>query len=215
MKRIVLSIGVVVALGLAGAAIWVSRRPEPGLRTVELGQPLPMDETVKLRFVDEETGEEDVWTVTKRVTSEAERPGPPELPVPDPDAADHRPDDSARALDAQALESWKHGDVKQALALFEAAIEADPDDAEPRSHYGRLLTMMVSYDVARPQLERAAELRPDDPQVWLDLATLYEKSLELDSSWAAQRRAKELAGGREIRRGEQGFWVLDGTSIYP
>ena len=75
--------------------------------------------------------------------------------------------------------------------------------------------MMVSYELAHSHLERAAELRPDDPQVWLDLATLDGKSLQLDRSWAAQRRAKELAGGREIRRAELGFWVVDGESIYP
>ena len=185
MKRKVLWIAGLATVGLVGVVVWVSLRPEPGLRVVDSDDPLPMGETVKLRFVDEETGEEDIWTVTKRVTSEADRPGPRELPAPDPVGENHQPDDSSRALDARALESWKHGNIKEALALFEDAIEVDPDDAQPRTHYGRLLTMMVSYELAHSHLERAAELRPDDPQVWLDLATLYGKSLQLDRSWAA------------------------------
>lgn len=215
MKRSIVGVAGLALLGLGGAAVFFATRPEPEPRLVDPGSPLPLDETVRLRFVDEDTGEEDVWTVTKRITDPSERPAPPELPAPDPAGEDHRPDDSARALDAQAQESWKHGQIEQALDLFEQAIEADPDDPQPRSHYGRLLTMMVSYDRAEPQLERAAQLRPDDAQVWLDLASLYEKRQQLDRAWAAQHRAKELAGDRQITRAEMGFYTLDGSSIYP
>ena len=181
---------------------------------VELGRPLPMDEKVRLRFVDEDTGEEEVWTVRKR-ESTPEEWAPPPLPEPDPDAADHRPDESARALNGMGLEAWKRGEISEAMELFEQAIEMDPDDPLPRTQYGRLLILAMAYRDALPHLERAAELTPEDPQVWLDLASLHEKNLQLDRSWAAQRRAKELAGGREIRQQEMGFWVIGETSIYP
>jgi predicted Zn-dependent protease len=114
-----------------------------------------------------------------------------------------------------ALESWKKGEIREALTQLEAAVEADPHDPEIRTHYGRLLLLSMSYGDAREHLERAAQLNPDDPQVWLDLATLYQKMQALDRSWEARGRAEALAEGREIYQHEMGFWVLEGTRIYP
>ena len=214
MKRIAISLGLVLAGLLAG--IWWTLLSEPPSepRVVAPGRPLPMDEEVRLRFVDEETGEEEHWTVRKRETGPEERSGRP-LPEPDPNAGRHRPDESSRTLSGMALESWKRGEVRRAMEQFEQAIEVDPDDPLPRTQYGRLLLHAMAYNDSLPQLERAAELRPDDPQIWLDLASLHEKTLQLDRSWAAKRRAEELADGREIRREEAGFWVIGDTSIYP
>jgi tetratricopeptide (TPR) repeat protein len=104
------------------------------------------------------------------------------------------PDESARALDGAALEDWKHGNLTDALAGFDRAIAADPDDRVPRSHAGRLLSLMTDYAQALPHLERAAQLAPEDPQVWLDLASLYERSQRLDASFEARARAEALAG---------------------
>ena len=117
------------------------------------------------------------------------------LPEPDPAGADHQPDESARALDGLALQAWRQSDLQQALQLFEKAVAADPDDRVPRSHYGRLLLLATDYDAARPHLERAAELAPEDPQVWLDLQSLYERTQRLDQSWRGAR-AGGGAGGR-------------------
>ena len=115
-----------------------------------------------------------------------------------PDAGSRRlritsPSESARALDGLALEAWKQSDLQQALNLFEQAVAADPDDRVPRSHLGRLLTLATDYDAARPHLERAAALAPEDPQVWLDLQSFYERALLLDLSWEARARAESLA----------------------
>jgi Flp pilus assembly protein TadD len=101
------------------------------------------------------------------------------------------------------------------MDYFEQAIEVDPDDPFPRTQYGRLLILAMSFTDASAHLERAAELTPDDPQVWLDLATLYEKKQVLNRSWEAQERAKELADGRKIERDAMGFWIVEGVSIYP
>jgi Flp pilus assembly protein TadD len=111
------------------------------------------------------------------------------LPEPDPAPKDRQPDESARALDGLALEAWKQGDLQRALGLFEKAVAADPDDRVPRSHYGRLLMLATDYEAARPHLERAAELAPEDPQVWLDLQSLYERTQRFDQSWQARARA--------------------------
>lgn len=213
MKRIAISVGLaVVALGMT-AYFLADREPE-GLRVVEPGKPLPMDETVQLRFTDEETGEVEIWTVEKHETR-PEDIEPRPLPEPDTDVQDHEPDESSRALNAMALESWKHGEIRESMDYFEQAIEVDPDDPLPRTQYGRLLILAMSYNDAWIHLERAAELTPDDPQVWLDLATWYEKKRALPSSWEAQKRAEALADGKKIERDPIGFWKLPGVSILP
>ena len=118
-------------------------------------------------------------------------------------------------MEAQALESWKHGDIVAALEKFEAALEVDPDDAEVRTQYGRLLTLMTDYERATPQLERAAQLKPEDPQVWLDLQTLYEKSILLERAGYAREKAESLARGVPITPDENGFYFLEGESLFP
>ncbi len=225
----------VIGIVMAGAGAWWLSRGEPspppvagldkplpvaGLekspRVAELDEPLPMDETVELRWVDEETGAEDVWKVTKRETSPEDRATGPSLPKPDPNAGNHEPDESARTLYAMGLESWKRGEIREAMTQLRDAIEADPDDPLPRTQYGRLQVLAMEYNEALPHLERAASLRPDDPQVWLDLATLYEKALILDRSWEAHSRAEELVGDGLIYQDEtSGFWLVEGTSIQP
>jgi len=214
VKRVLL---VLALITLAGSAAWWWLRdagPE-ALPVVAPDTPLEFDETVQMRWVDEETGEDDVWTVTKRETDPAEREAPP-LPEPDPNADSHAPDESARALQAMGLESWKRGEIREAMSQLEAAVEADPEDPESRTQYGRLLLLGMSFDEARPQLERAAELNPDDAQVWLDLMTLYERRRLLTQSWEARQKAESLAGDRAIVQDPvSGFWVLEGNSVYP
>jgi tetratricopeptide (TPR) repeat protein len=209
---------VVVCLVVLAAALFFvlfGERKEEPLRVVEPGQPLPMDETVRLRFHDGETGAEETWTVRKQQVSPEERSGRP-LPDPDPRALSHVPDESTRTLEGIALESWKRGEIAEAMEVLERAIENDPDAAGPRTHYGRLKMLAMAYGDALPHLERAAELRPDDPQVWLDLATYYERKLIFEQSWEARRRAESLAAGRSISQDERsGFWVVEGESIYP
>lgn len=120
----------------------------------------------------------------------------------------------ASLLSAQALNAWHTGDIIGAMTLFEQAIDANPDDPGPHSHYGRLLTLMVSYEKALPMLERARDLKPDDAQAWLDLATLYERVQAFDKSWAAQAEAARLLGPGDIARDEQGRFIVKGTSLW-
>ena len=74
---------------------------------------------------------------------------------------------------------------------------------------------MTVYDQALPQLERAAELTPDDPRVWVDLLSFYEKNILLERASYARQRARELAGDRALVRDETGLWVLEGESVFP
>ncbi|MBW2716863.1 MAG: tetratricopeptide repeat protein, partial [Deltaproteobacteria bacterium] len=123
--------------------------------------------------------------------------------------------DSASVHNARALESWKYGDLRRALDLFEAAIDADPDDWVPRSDYGRLLVLMTDYEKAKTHLERASELAPDSPRVWIDLVTFYERNLLFERAGYARERAEKLTGGQEIVRDETGLWRLESDPIFP
>ena len=120
----------------------------------------------------------------------------------------------ANALDQQAMNAWYAGEIQDAMALFEEAIEATPNDPAPHSHYGRLLTLMVSYDQALPMLQRANELRPDDAQTWLDLATLYERAQRFEKSWEARAEAERIVGADAIVRDEQGRLIVEGSSLW-
>ncbi len=194
------------ALGLL--ALLARREPAPG------PAPVPMGSTVEQALPDAE-GRPETWRLSKRTLSREELPALV-LPRPAPRRAPPGPaTESARALAGQALEAWKHGEIERALELFESAVAADPEDAPPRSDYGRLLMLMADYEAALPQLERAAELRPDDPRVWVDLLTFYERTHLFERAGHARRRAEELAGGRSLERDETGFWVLEGEKIFP
>jgi tetratricopeptide (TPR) repeat protein len=198
---------------LAGVVWWFGAPRGP--RVVEQGTPLPFDQPVEMRFEDEETGDTETWKLQKKTTTREEALGTVKLPEPDPAGSEHEPDESARALDGLALEAWKQNDLARALELFEQAVAADPDDRVPRSHYGRLLMLATDYDAARPHLERAAELAPEDPQVWLDLQSFYERTRLLDQSWEARARAEALAGDRAISQDEMGMYQVEGAPSFP
>jgi len=209
MKRIAAA-ALFAALIVAGT--WWALRDDP---SPSVGPaPVPTGETTR-QLLPGPDGEPEVWTLTRR---EAEREEIVAELLPDAEPRDDAPDartDSARALDAQALEAWKTGDLREAIELFEAAIEADPDDWLPRADYGRLLVMLTDYEQAGPHLERAAALKPDSPRVWLDLYSYYQRSMQLERGFHAHARAKELAGDRPIVQDDTGLWRLGDDSIYP
>ncbi|MFQ5946962.1 MAG: tetratricopeptide repeat protein [Anaerolineae bacterium] len=174
---------------------------------------VPAGETVTQTYRDEE-GEPQTWKVSKQYIPREELPERV-LPSPKPRTAlPGQSTESARAVNSWALDAWRTGDILRALELFEVAVDEDPDDPVPHSNYGRLLTLMTAYEKALPHLERAAELTPDDPQVWLDLSTLYERAILLERAFYARQRAEELAEGQKIVRDGRGFWVLEGE-VFP
>ena len=212
MSRRALVTTLAAVLGALAAIVWLERPRGP--KVVAEGAPLPLDEKVEMRFKNDD-GQTETWKLEKKETTREEAIAPIAMPEPDPRAGAHEPNDSARALDAQALETWKHGDVAKALELFEQSVAADPDDRVPRSHAGRLLTLMTDYEHALPHLERAAALAPDDPQVWLDLQTLYQRAERLAAAFEARARADALLGGRRVVQDEQGFYRLEDEPAFP
>ncbi len=116
-------------------------------------------------------------------------------------------------LNQQAMNAWHIGEIREAMSLFEQAIDAAPNNPAPHSNYGRLLTLMTSYQRALPLLERARDLTPDDAQAWLDLATLYERAQVLEKSWEARAEAAKLVGADAITRDEQGRFIVQGGAL--
>ncbi len=209
MRRLVLTFA---PLLLIVGAVFFWRMRDPVIPTSEV--PIPMGETVE-RVLPDTEGKPQVWTITKQEIALEDLPDQV-LPRRAPrDTAPGPHTDSARALDARALEAWKHGELEEALNLFAAAVEADPDDAIPRSNYGRLLLLMTANEQSFAQLERAAELTPDDPRVWVDLLSYYERNILLERASYARQRARELASPRGLVRDETGLWRLEGESVFP
>lgn len=120
----------------------------------------------------------------------------------------YAPSVEATRFNEQAQDAVAFGEIADALELFEAALTIDPNYAEAHSSYGRLLTRMAVYKKALPHLKRAAELRPENPQVWLDLQTLYERTLLLGRAYDVHNQAEDLVGSQQIIKNKQGFWVL-------
>ena len=199
-----------IAAAVMGVGVFLMSTRDEMLEEPEF---VPVGETVTQTFSDEE-GEPQTWKLSKQYIPHEQLP---KRVLPPPKLRNTAPDEStesARADNAWALDAWSIGDIPRALELFEAAVAADPDDAVPHSNYGRLLTLMTAYGKALPHLERAAELSPDDPRVWLDLHTLYERTILLERAHYARQRAEELAGGLEIVRDDRGFWLLEGD-VFP
>ncbi len=195
----------VFVLGLGGFLVLSGgeRKLEP--------RPVPMGKTVTQQLPGYD-GKPETWKITKQ---EIPREKLPDMVLPQPRPRTAPPNESARALEGQALESWKHGDIREALAKFDAAVKADPDDPEIRTQYGRLLMLMTDYNAALPHLERAAQLKRQDPQVWLDLQTIYEKSILLERAQYARKRAESLAKGAKIVQDENGYYFLEGGKLFP
>jgi len=204
-RRSGLLLAIVFVLGLAAFELYSSGEKQLS------PEPVPLGKTVTQQLPGYD-GKPQTWTLTKQ---EVPREKLPDMILPQPSPRKAPPNESARGLEGQALESWKHGEIAVALEKFEAAVEADPDDPEVRTQYGRLLTLMTDYEKATPQLERAAQLKPEDAQVWLDLLTLYQKNVLLERAGYAREKAEALARGARIIQDENGFYFLEGGTLFP
>jgi Flp pilus assembly protein TadD len=112
-------------------------------------------------------------------------------------------------LAAEAEVAWEDGDKGSALTLLSRAVADRPESADARSRFGRRLMRVTAFELAQEHLEKAAELSPNDPQVQLDLVTLYEKTGDADRAAEARERAKSLSPGSTVIQDEQGFYTFE------
>jgi tetratricopeptide (TPR) repeat protein len=201
-----------LAIPLVGIVLFqfTSREDHPAMEPSEVpvpqGDSLPLDTTVERKVIEEKP-------IDRQVALEGVPGGV--LSEPQPSEREVSAEtESARTLDAMALDAWKKGDLVRSLGLFEEAVKADPDDAIIRTNYGRMLTKMGAFNKASTHLLRAAELQPDDPTAWLNLQSLYERQFLTDQAQHAAERAEAVAGGQRIVQDEFGDWMLEGDSTH-
>jgi tetratricopeptide (TPR) repeat protein len=77
------------------------------------------------------------------------------------------------------------GDRGAALAKYEAALDADPDAADPYDRAMPLWLEVESIDTAARYLERGAARHPEWPQLWYSLAYIYRRQHKTDDALQA------------------------------
>ena len=80
------------------------------------------------------------------------------------------------------------GNTERAMQAYRDRIEENPNDATYRYNYGSLLLNANRYEEAAEQLEKAAEIDPDDPKKQYNLGAAYlNKGVALQDSLVALR----------------------------
>jgi tetratricopeptide (TPR) repeat protein len=90
----------------------------------------------------------------------------------------------------------------EALTLVTRAVDLDPDNGAYVDSLGWALYRLGRLEEARAQLEKAAELLPEDPTICEHLADLYTALGDTDRAEALYRRALDLAAenAADLRR---------------
>jgi tetratricopeptide (TPR) repeat protein len=86
------------------------------------------------------------------------------------------------------------GQTDEAIAEYEARIDADPDNPLYRYNYGSLLLQAERYDEAIEQLERATELDPQNANAFYNLGAAYQNKA---ASYNARITELEDAGASQ------------------
>lgn len=75
-----------------------------------------------------------------------------------------------------------HGDVQEAIRLYEELIEIQPGSVEARTNLGVALARAGRYNDAVAQYDEALKYAPDNPSVLLDLALAWYKQAAFDKA---------------------------------
>lgn len=112
---------------------------------------------------------------------------------------------------AQGTRAMTSGDIQNATAHFQRAVQLEPDNAEALHNFGAALGRLGRHPEALTHLQRAAQLAPDGAGLHFDLATSLANLGRLDDAARAFSRAIELdPGDREARRRRARVWAALG-----
>jgi len=100
-----------------------------------------------------------------------------------------------------AIELQQTGKTTEAIAAYRKQLEATPYDKSTHKNLGLLLAQLNKDADARTELEAAAALPPDDPEIKLALAQVYN-------------RLGEKSQAQELMKGLTGSTVDDTQDIY-
>jgi tetratricopeptide (TPR) repeat protein len=109
---------------------------------------------------------------------------------------------NCRELSAEGMAAMDLGDWQRAEKLLDDAVRSCPVDAESRRRYAEALWHRGEANAAMDQLEEAARLAPDKPEVAIRMGEIY---LSLDR-WENARRAADQA--LAINRANPSAWSL-------
>lgn len=101
---------------------------------------------------------------------------------------------AAESLSAYACLLKSRGDSAKALAVIRQAQALVPESAKITAELGFYLHAAGYYDAEFPTLQRAAELDPASPQVWLHMGLAYARRENFAKAIESLERAKQLAG---------------------
>jgi tetratricopeptide (TPR) repeat protein len=120
-------------------------------------------------------------------------------------------DRNMAALFGEAL--LRHGQVDEALGIFEREVLARPNSSRLRLQFGRALIAMGAHEAGLGELRQAARLE-DSPLMWSTLArVLAAVRLDLDSALDFARRAAEAAEADSADRSQSDMGRLLNDTI--
>ncbi len=122
---------------------------------------------------------------------EEEPPAPTSVPPTSAPAA--TPTLSAGDHVARGMEYYAQGELAQAIAELEKAIELDPNNAEAHRNLGTAYGEQGKWEQAAAAYEKAIELAPDFGEAYGDMAGAYFYVGKLAEATAAGEKGIELA----------------------
>lgn len=102
-------------------------------------------------------------------------------------------------------------DFDRALAEFEAAARAVPNDAESRQAIGYIHRRKGDLDSAIDNLELAAELDPQDANILINLSTTYRARRQFDKALELADRSLELRPETDAYYFAKASYIMDAT----
>ena len=102
-------------------------------------------------------------------------------------------DAAANSILAEGFEAHRKGDLKTALARYEAALAENPADPDALSVYGMALLHARRTDEAEAPLVKAIELSPESPGYHANLAEYCRATGQIDRAIEELETATRLA----------------------
>lgn len=94
-----------------------------------------------------------------------------------------------------ALASVSEGNLEGSIELFEKAVTVEPDSAERKESFAKVLYQLERYDEAEPYAVQALELEPDNVETYMVLYSVYVGMGQLDQAAEALREAEAVSPG--------------------
>lgn len=101
----------------------------------------------------------------------------------------------------QGVDATRSGNLDEAVARFNEALEALPDCGDCHRNLGIVYTRMEDYAQAESAFKRALELAPDDAAAYKGLADVYNAQRRFDDAGEASAQAAKLSGGGTAQGG--------------